>query len=169
MNSCLNQEKKGYVRFANKYNDVIHVGLGAWVDMKSSDFGLTMDIIHNIPLQSYNVDYKVHQDLSLLSVCLKPALINQAVDIVMASFTIKSGNPKDYINIGVVVKSKRELFDAIMKNQKEIYVVNPKKNCKVKEQVDFYFSLCNYKDNFITQYLYRIASSKFAKVMKALV
>lgn len=168
MNSCLNQEKKGYIRFADKYNDVIHVGLGAWVDMKSNDFGLTMDIIHNIPLQSYNVDYKVHQDLSLLSVCLKPALINQAVDIVMTSFIMKSGHPKDDDKDGVIVTSKRELFNAIMENKKKIHVVNPKKNCKIKEQVDFYFSLCDYKDNFITQYLYRVAYSKFIKVISVL-
>ena len=54
--------KEGYIKFTNGYSDFIGLSLGSWTTLKSSDLGLTFDIIHNLPLQSFNYQYKVHED-----------------------------------------------------------------------------------------------------------
>lgn len=44
-----------------------------------------------------------------------------------------------------IVHNKREFFESLMRNTKIINIVKPKNNCSVKEQLEFYQSMIEYK------------------------
>ena len=160
--------KEGYIRFTNGYSDNINLDLGSWVDLKASDLGLTFDIIHNLPLQSYNYEYKFHEDLSPVVLLLKPQLIKQAVDIVFDSMHIHTGYPKELQKGDVVIYTKRDLFKAIMQNKKNIYAVAPKNNAKLTDHFDFCMEMQDYKENLIKKIVYKKAMNKSHKILEIL-
>ena len=160
--------KEGYIRFTNGYSDFIGLDLGSWVDLKASELGLTFDIIHNLPLQSYNYEYKLHEDLSPVVLLLKPQLINQAVDIVFDSIHIYTGYPKELQKGDVVIHTKRDLFKAIMQNKKNIYAVAPKNNAKLTDHFEFCMEMQDYKEKVIKKIVYKKAMSKFHKILEIL-
>ena len=160
--------KEGYIRFTNGYSDNINLDLGSWVDLKASDLGLTYDIIHNLPLQSYNYQYKFHEDLSPVVLLLKPQRINQAVDIVFDSIRIINGYPKELQKSDVVIHTKRDLLRAIMQNKKNIYAVVPKNNAKLTDHLDFCMEMQDYKEKVIKKIVYKKAMSKFHKILEIL-
>lgn len=160
--------EKGYVKFANGYSDFISMDIGAWVSLKSSDLGLVWDIINNLPLQSHNYQYKFHEDLSLLSLLFKPQLIYQAVDIVFGSIKIINGYPSDTPKEDAIVHSKRELFDAIMQNKKNIYAVYPKNNAKAVDHLKFCLELEEYKEKVVKQIVYKKSMRKFKDIFEIL-
>ena len=160
--------KEGYLRFTNGYSDNINLNLGSWVDLKASDLGLAFDIIHNLPLQSYNYQYKFHEDLSPVVLLLKPQLINQAVDIVFDSIRIWNGYPKELQKDDVVIHTKRDLLRAIMQNKKNIYAAAPKNNAKLTDHFDFCIEIQDYKEKVIKKIVYKKAMSKFHKILEIL-
>lgn len=169
MEACTQQwNKEGYIRFTNGYSDNINLCLGSWVDLKASELGLTYDIIHNLPLQSYNYEYKFHEDLSPVVLLLKPQYINQAVDIVFDSIHIYTGYPKELQKGDVVIHTKRDLFKAIMQNKKNIYAVAPKNNAKLTDHFEFCMEMQDYKEKVIKKIVYKKAMSKFHKILEIL-
>lgn len=163
-----NEKTKGYVVFPPKYSENIYSeGMGLYIH-KSSDLTLLLDIMHNIPLQAYNFDRKSHIDLSLLSVVYNPKLIEQAVDIVMESFKIRNGYPEEITKTDIIVHSKKDLFNAVMSNKKEIYVVIPKSKPSAKEESDFYSKMADYFYGFIIPFVKRKSLSTFWKILKVL-
>lgn len=160
--------KEGYIKFTNGYSDHISLDLGSWVDLKASDLGLTYDIIHNLPLQSYNYQYKFHADLSPVVLLLKPQLINQAVDIVFDSIHIWNGYPNELKKEDVVIHTKRDLVKAIMQNKKTIYAVLPKKRATSTDHLKFCVEMQEYKDKVIKKIVYKKAMSKFHKILETL-
>lgn len=169
MRGCTNEsDKKGYVKFANDYSDFISIDIGAFISLKSSDLGLVWDVINNLPLQAHNYQYKFHEDLSLLSLLFKPQLIYQAVDIVFDSIKIINGCPSDVKKEDVIVHSKRELFDAIMQNRKNIYAVYPKNKAKAVDRLNFCLELQGYKEKVVKQIVYRKSMRKFKDIFEIL-
>lgn len=160
--------KEGYIKFTNEYSDHIDLDLGSWVDLKASELGLAFDIIHNLPLQSYNYEYKFHVDLSLLVLLLKPQLINQAVDIVFDSIQIWNGYPNELKNDDVVIHTKRDLVKAIMENKKTIYAVVPKNEATSTDHLKFSIEMQEYKDKVVKKIVYRKAMDKFHKVLNVI-
>ena len=160
--------KEGYIKFTNTYSDHIDLDLGSWVDLKANELGLAFDIIHNLPLQSYNHEYKFHVDLSLLVLLLKPQLINQAVDIVFDSIKIWNGYPNELKKDDVVIHTKRDLVKAIMENKKTIYAVVPKKKATPTDHLKFAIEIQEYKDEVVKKIVYRKAMSKFHEILKVL-
>ena len=160
--------KEGYIRFTNGYSDNINLDLGSWVDLKASDLGLTFDIIHNLPLQSYNYQYKFHEDLSPVVLLLKPQLINQAIDIVFDSIKILNGYPKELKKEDVVIHTKRDLVKAIMADRKNIYAVLPKKKATSIDHLKFCIEMQDYKEKVIKKIVYKKAMSKFHKILEIL-
>lgn len=160
--------KEGYIKFTNEYSDHIDLDLGSWVDLKANELGLAFDIIHNLPLQSYNYEYKFHVDLSLLALLLKPQLINQAVDIVFNSIRIRNGYPNEIKNDDVIIHTKRDLVKAIMENKKTIYAVVPKKKATSTDHLKFCIEMQEYKDEVVKEIVYRKAMSKFHEILKVL-
>ena len=157
--------KEGYIKFTNEYSDHIDLDLGSWVDLKANGLGLAFDIIHNLPLQSYNYEYKFHVDLSLLALLLKPQLINQAVDIVFDSIQIWYGYPNELKKDDVVIHTKRDLVKAIMENKKIIYAVVPKKKATSTDHLKFSIEMQEYKNKVVKKIVYRKAMDKFHKVL----
>ena len=132
---------RDYISFPKEYDDFISLGFGQWTDLKPSELGLKWEIIHNLPLQAYNYEYKSSVPLSLCTILLKPQLIEQSVDIVMPSFNIRNGYPREITKKDIIVHSKNDLFNAVMNNKKEIYVVIPKSKPTAKEETDFYHKM----------------------------
>lgn len=161
-------DKEGYIKFTKGYSDFIGLDLGSWVDLKSSDLGLTFDIIHNLPLQSYNYQYKFHEDLSPVVLLLKPQLIKQAVDIVFDSIKIWNGYPEELKKEDVVIHTKRDLVKAIMADRKNIYAVLPKKKATSTDHLKFCMEMQNYKEKVIKRLIYKNANSKFHKILEIL-
>ncbi len=159
---------KDYISFANGYNDFIRLGFGQCTDLKPSELGLKWEIIHNLPLQAYNYEYKDSVPLSLCAILLKPKLIEQSVDIVMPSFNIRYGYPKEVTKSCTIVHTKRDLFNAVMSNKKEIYVVIPKSKPNTKEESDFYYKMVDYFNEFIVPFIKRKSLSTFWKILKVL-
>lgn len=160
--------KEGYIRFANGYSDFIGLDLGSWVDLKASELGLTFDIIHNLPLQSYNYQYKFHEDLSPVVLLFKPQLINQAIDIVFDSIKIWNGYPKELKKEDVVIHTKRDLVKAIMADRKNIYAVLPKKKATSTDHLKFCMEMQDYKEKVIKKLVYKKAMNKFHKILEIL-
>lgn len=162
------EKTKGYVAYPPKYSENIYSeGMGLY-SHKSSDLTLALDIIHNIPLQAYNFDRRLHIDLSLLSVIHNYKLIEQAVDIVMESFNIMNGYPKEITKTGVVVHTKRELLKSILANKKRIYLVYPRENASSVERVDFYKKMNVYINDYIVPLIKRKAIKKLRDLVKVL-
>lgn len=156
--------KKNYVKFTDSYTDTIYTSLGSWLKLKSTDGGIIMDILNNLPLMSYNYEYKSYVHLGLNSIMFNPDRVCQAVDIVMGSISYRSGYPRD-TNKGVVVHSRKELINAIVKRKSnDIYIAIPKLNPSLTEQLDFYNSMVSYVD-VITRYLYIQSIKKLNKII----
>lgn len=147
--------KEGYIKFTKGYSDFIGLDLGAWTSLKSSELGLTYDIIHNLPLQSFNYQYKFHEDLSPVVLLLKPQLIKQAVDIVFDSIRIWNDYPE-------------ELVKAVMQDRKNIYAVLPKKKATSTDHLKFCMEMQNYKEKVIKRLVYKRAMEKFGKIFEIL-
>ena len=162
------ERTKDYISFPKKYDDFISLGFGKWTDLKPSELGLKWEIIHNLPLQAYNYEYKTSVPLSLCTILLKPQLIEQSVDIVMPSFNIRYGYPEVIAKSDVIVHSKKDLFNAVMSNKKEIYVVIPKSKTSVNEEMDFYFNMMDYFNEFIIPFVKRKSLSTFRRILKVL-
>ena len=160
--------KEGYIRFTKGYSDFIGLDLGSWVDLKASELGLTFDIIHNLPLQSYNYQYKFHEDLSPVVLLLKPQLINQAIDIVFDSIKILNGYPEELKKEDVVIHTKRDLVKAIMADRKNIYAVLPKNKATSTDHLKFCMEMQDYKEKVIKRLVYKKAKSKFHKILEIL-
>lgn len=160
--------KEGYIKFAKGYSDQIDLDLGSWVDLKANELGLAFDIIHNLPLQSYNFEYKFHVDLSLLALLFKPQLINQAVDIVFDSIQIWNGYPEELKKEDVVIHTKRDLVKAIMVDRKNIYAVLPKKKATSTDHLKFCMEIQDYKEKVIKRLVYKRAMDKFGKIFEIL-
>lgn len=160
--------KEGYIKFTKGYSDFIALDLGSWVDLKASELGLTYDIIHNLPLQSYNYQYKFHEDLSPIVLLLKPKLINQAIDIVFDSIKIWNGYPEELKKEDVVIHTKRDLVKAIMADRKNIYAVLPKKKATSTDHLKFCMEMQDYKEKVIKRLVYKKAKSKFHKILEIL-
>lgn len=161
-------KNKDYISFPKKYDDFINLGFGKWTDLKPSELGLKWEIIHNLPLQAYNYEYKTSVPLSLCALLLKPKLIEQSVDIVMSSFNIRNGYPKEITKKDVIVHSKKDLFNAVMSNKKEIYVVMPKSRPSAEEESDFYRKMVDYFNKFIIPFIKRKSLSTFWRILKVL-
>lgn len=102
-------KNKDYITFPKKYDDFISLGFGKWTDLKPSELGLKWEIIHNLPLQAYNYEYKTSVPLSLCTILLNPKLIEQSVDIVMPTFNIRNGYPREINKTDIIVHSKKRL------------------------------------------------------------
>lgn len=161
-------KNKDYISYPKEYDDFISLGFGKWTDLKPSELGLKWEIIHNLPLQAYNYEYKTSVPLSLCTILLKPQLIEQSVDIVMPSFNIRNGYPEEITKSCTIVHTKRDLFNAVMSNKKEIYVVIPKSKTSVKEETDFYFNMMDYFNEFIIPFVKRKSLSTFRRILKVL-
>lgn len=161
-------KNKDYISFPKKYDDFINLGFGKWTDLKPSELGLKWEIIHNLPLQAYNYEYKTSVPLSLCTILLNPKLIEQSVDIVMPSFNIRYGYPEEITNSDIIVHTKRDLFNAVINNKKEIYVVMPKSKPSVKEELDFYHNMVDYFREFIIPFVKRKSLSTFRRILKVL-
>lgn len=161
-------KNKDYITFPKKYDDFISLGFGKWADLKPSELGLKWEIIHNLPLQAYNYEYKTSVPLSLCTILLNPKLIEQSVDIVMPSFNIRYGYPEVIAKSDAIVHSKRDLFNAVMSNKKEIYVVIPKSKPSAKEESDFYRKMVDYFNKFIIPFIKRKSLSTFWRILKVL-
>ena len=142
--------------------------MGAWTSLKSSELELTYDIIHNLPLQSYNYQYKFHEDLSPVVLLIKPQLINQAIDIVFDSIKIWNGYPEELQKGDVVIHTKRDLVKAVMENRKTIYAVLPKKKATSTDHLKFCTEMQDYKEKVIKRLVYKKAKSKFYKILEIL-
>lgn len=160
--------KQGYIKFTKGYSNFISLSLGSWTSLKSSELGLTYDIIHNLPLQSYNYQYKFHEDLSPVILLLKPQLINQAVDIVFDSIRIWNGYPKELQKDDVVIHTKRDLVKAIMQNKKTIYAVVPKEKATSTDNLKFCMEMQDYKEKVIKKIVYKKAMTNFHKILEIL-
>lgn len=160
--------KEGYIKFTKGYTDFIGLSLGSWTSLKSSELGLTYDIIHNLPLQSYNYQYKFHEDLSPVILLLKPQLINQAIDVVFDSIKIFNGYPEELKKEDVVIHTKRDLVKAVMENRKTIYAVLPKKKATSTDHLKFCMEMQDYKEKVIKRLVYKKAKSKFHKILEIL-
>lgn len=114
----MKHNNKDYISYTKEYNDFISLGFGKWTDLKPSELGLKWEIIHNLPLQAYNYEYKDSVPLSLCTILIKPKLIEQSVDIVMPSFNIRNGYPIEITKTDVIVHSKKDLFNAVMNTKK---------------------------------------------------
>jgi hypothetical protein len=159
---------KDYISFPKGYNDFISLGFGKCTDLKPSELGLKWEIIHNLPLQAYNYEYKTSVPLSLCTILLNTKLIEQSVDIVMPSFNIRNGYPREITKTDVIVHSKKDLFNAVMSNKKEIYVVIPKSKPSAKEESDFYRNMVDYFNEFIIPFVKRKSLSTFRRILKVL-
>lgn len=159
---------KDYISFPKEYDDFISLGFGKWTDLKPSELGLKWEIIHNLPLQAYNYEYKTSVPLSLCTILLKPQLIEQSVDTVMPSFNIRNGYPREITKKDIIVHSKKDLFNAVMSNKKEIYVVIPKSKPSTKEESDFYRNMVDYFNEFIIPFIKRKSLSTFWRILKVL-
>ena len=160
--------KEGYIKFTKGYSDFIGLSLGSWTSLKSSELGLTFDIIHNLPLQSYNYQYKFHEDLSPVVLLLKPQLIKQAVDIVFDSIKIWNGYPEELKKEDVVIHTKRDLVKAVMQDRKNIYAVLPKKKATSTDHLKFCMEMQDYKEKVIKRLVYKRAMEKFGKIFEIL-
>lgn len=160
--------KQGYIKFTKGYSDFISLSLGSWTSLKSSELGLTYDIIHNLPLQSFNYQYKFHEYLSPVVLLLKPQLINQAVDIVFDSIKIWNGYPEELKKEDVVIHTKRDLVKAIMADRKNIYAVLPKKKATSTDHLKFCMEMQDYKEKVIKKLVYKKAMNKFHKILEIL-
>lgn len=161
-------KNKDYISFPKEYNDFIRLGFGQCTDLKPSELGLKWEIIHNLPLEAYNYEYKTSVPLSLCTILLKPQLIEQSVDIVMPSFNIRYGYPKEITKTDIIVHSKRDLFNAVMSNKKEIYVVMPKSKPSAEEESDFYHNMVDYFNGFIVSFIKKKSISTFWRILKVL-
>lgn len=161
-------KNKDYITFPKKYDDFICLDFGTWTDLKPSELGLKWEIIHNLPLQAYNYEYKASVPLSLCTILLNPKLIEQSVDIVMSSFNIRNGYPNEITKSDIIVHSKKDLFNAVMSNKKEIYVVIPKSKPSTKEESDFYRNMVDYFNEFIIPFIKRKSLSTFWRILKVL-
>ena len=159
--------KEGYIKFTNGYSDFISLCLGSWTTLKSSKLGLTYDIIHNLPLQSYNYQYKVHEDLSPIVLLFKPQLINQAIDIVFDSIKILNGYPEELQKEDVVIHTKQDLVKAVMESRKTIYAVL-KKKATPTDHLKFCMEMQDYKEKVIKRLVYKKAKSKFHNILEIL-
>lgn len=157
--------KDGYVKFTESYTNSIFTSLGGWMELKSTDLGgIKGDILNNIPLISYNYEYKAYQLLTLNSITLIPARLNQAVDIVINNIRISSGYPRELDNTRAIVHTKKELAREVFKRKVDtIHVVLPKNNASIQEQTEFYNKMTDYL-NVITRYLYIKSRSKLTKI-----
>ena len=121
------------IQFTKKYQDDIFLDMGSWVEMKSSQLGLAFDILNNLPLQAYNIDYRCHTDLTPCALLFNPMMLYQAIETVMTSISIMNEVGED----GVLVRNKKELAKAIFAGHKKIYTVKPKCG-SLKKQAEFY-------------------------------
>lgn len=160
--------KDGYIKFTKGYSDFISLSLGSWTSLKSSELGLTYDIIHNLPLQSFNYQYKCHEDLSPVVLLIKPQLIKQAVDIVFDSIRIWNGYPEELKKEDVVIHTKRDLVKAIMADRKNIYAVLPKKKATSTDHLKFCMEMQDYKEKVIKRLVYKKAMGNFHKILEIL-
>lgn len=152
----MNRDK--YIQFAKKYQDDIFLDMGSWIDVKSSQLGLAFDILNNLPLQAYNIDYRCHVDLTPCSLLFNPIMLYQAIETVMTSVVIRNGVEED----GVLVRNKKELARAIIAGHKKIYTVKPRCNSMVV-QAKFYQELCEYTA-VIERYIYTVARKRMFKM-----
>lgn len=146
------------IQFAKKYQDDIFLDMGSWIDVKSSQLGLAFDILNNLPLQAYNIDYRYHTDLSPCALFFNPMMLYQAIQTVMMSVVIRSGVEED----GVLVRNKKELAKAIIAGHKKIYTVKPKCD-SIKKQAEFHIELCEYTA-VIERYIYKVAKNRMFKM-----
>ena len=146
------------IQFTKKYQDDIFLDMGSWIDIKSSQLGLAFDILNNLPLQAYNIDYGCHTDLSPCALFFNPMMLYQAIETVMTSVDIRNGIEED----GVLVRNKKELAKAIIAGHKKIYTVKPRCNSMV-EQAKFYQELCGYVA-VIERYIYNVARKRMFKM-----
>lgn len=147
-----------YIRFTKEYQDDIFLDMGSWIDVKSSQLGLAFDILNNLPLQAYNIDYGCHTGLTPCALFFNPIMLYQAIETVMTSVVIRSGVGED----GVLVRNKKELAKAIIAGHKMIYIVKP--NCNsLAEQAEFYMELCEYTA-VIERYIYMVARKRMFKM-----
>lgn len=160
--------KDGYIKFTKGYSDFIGLDLGSWSSLKSSELGLNYDIIHNLPLQSHNYQYKFHEDLSPVVLLFKPQLIKQAVDIVFDSIKIWNGYPKELKKGDVVIHTKRDLVKAVIQNRKNIYAVSPKKKATSTDHLKFCMEMQDCKEKVIKRLIYKKAMDKFYKILEVL-
>ena len=156
----MNREK--YIQFTKKYQDNISLGIGSWIEIKSSQLGLAFDILNNLPLQAYNFEYKCHEDLTPCALFFNPMLLYQAIETVMTSVQIRGGVGED----GVLVRNKKELAKAIIAGHKKIYIVKPRCNSMV-EQAKFYQELCEYVA-VIERYIYKVARERMFKMFRVM-
>ena len=161
-------DKKGYITFTKSYSDFIGLDLGSWTSLKSSELGLTYDIIHNLPLQSHNYQYEFHEDLSPVVLLFKPQLIKQAVDIVFNSIKILNGYPEELKKEDVVIHTKQDLVKAVMQNRKNIYAVLPKRKATSIDRLNFCMEMQDYKEKVIKRLVYKKAMGKFYKILDIL-
>ena len=159
---------KDYISFPRAYNDFITLGFCKWTDLRPSELGLKWEIIHNLPLQAYNYEYETSVPLSLCTILLNYKLIEQSVDIVMPSFKIRNGYPNEITKTDVIVHSKKDLFNAVMSNKKEIYVVMPKSRPSAEEESDFYRKMVDYFNKFIIPFIKRKSLATFRRILKVL-
>lgn len=161
------------IRFTKNYDDTIHLDMGSWMDLKSSEMGLVCDIINNLPLQAYNIDYKCHQDLTLLSILFNPEMINQGIEKVLHEIRIISGFPNEYKESDIIVHDKKEFARKVLniKSDRRIYCVspiNPKKNKdKIIEDCKFSRDMGDYM-SVIQRYLFMQGKKRLYKVLTIL-
>ena len=151
------------IQFPRKYNDTIYLDLGSWIDLKSSQLGFVFDVMNNLPLQSFNYEYKFHADLPITALFFQPTMLYQAIHTVIGSIDIRSGVGEG----GVVVRNERELLRAILKGNKLIYTVLPKSRASVKQEAEFYNHLCQYTA-VIERYIYREGRKRMYKAFGVL-
>lgn len=162
--------KSNYIKYGYSYSDSVDSGLGSWYGFKSNDLGIMFDVLNNIRLVSYNCDYGVHQPLSLLSLMLNPSIILQSVDKVLDTVHIKDGENFEVGNDDTIVTTKKDLWNAVLKGKKDIYVIRPRKDNGKKvnliENLKYVMELEEYLTTTIRRLLYILSIRKFRQVIK---
>lgn len=158
-----------YIKYSVKYSDSIDMNIGSWLSLKSSELSIGFDILNNIKLISYNCDYGVHTPLSLLSLMFNPSLILQSCDRVIDSFKLKCASEFEHGENDTVVRTKKELWEAVKKNKKLIYVENPNKIKKGKnkriEDCKYIMSMEEYLSKTLRRVLHIMCIRKYREVI----
>ena len=145
------------IQFTNSdhYSRVYNSGLGSYYERIG---GIALDILNNIPTIAYNYEYKCHSPISLFCYMITPELVYQGVDIVLDQIRIKSGFPVNHEDLGekeVIIFSKKQLFDEVIRREHDIInIVYPKNNPEEGEAILYYQEMDYYFNYVIRRFLY---------------